>query len=276
MPRHRLVIDSPVVLAYAAWMASTDFSSHTVQDRTRWAHRLACALDPLTATPMELATFLGSSKAKSAWSRRTYYNHARAFFDWLVAAELRSDNPLDSPLLRKPRQGQGVPKPLTLEEEKRALEAASGDMYAYLILALRAGLRAHEIAKVAGEDVREDFLTVRGKGLKEAVIPTHAQVWALTQDYPERGYWFPHPGAPGTPLSASVLSRRVGDHFRKPEVDIPTGSIHRCRHTYATTLLRRGANIREVQTLMRHSSLATTAIYTAVDDESLRSAIDLL
>jgi len=51
------------------------------------------------------------------------------------------------------------------------------------------------------------------------------------------------------------------------------GSLHRARHTYATTLLRTGANIRVVQELMRHKSLSSTAIYTGVDEEELRNGI---
>ena len=51
------------------------------------------------------------------------------------------------------------------------------------------------------------------------------------------------------------------------------GSLHRCRHTYATELLRAGANIRVVQTLMRHASLSSTQIYTAVDENERREGI---
>jgi site-specific recombinase XerD len=54
------------------------------------------------------------------------------------------------------------------------------------------------------------------------------------------------------------------------------GSIHRARHSYATTLLRAGANVRVVQTLMRHSSLATTAAHCAVDEDERAAAIRLL
>lgn len=54
------------------------------------------------------------------------------------------------------------------------------------------------------------------------------------------------------------------------------GSIHRMRHTFATRLLRAGVNIRVVQTLMRHRSLASTMIYTAVDEDERRDAISRL
>jgi site-specific recombinase XerD len=54
------------------------------------------------------------------------------------------------------------------------------------------------------------------------------------------------------------------------------GSTHRCRHVYATRLLRSGANVTGVQRLMRHGSLETTAAYTAVDEGELRGAVKLL
>jgi len=59
------------------------------------------------------------------------------------------------------------------------------------------------------------------------------------------------------------------------DLDI-AGSIHRCRHTYATRLLRAGTNIRIVQKLMRHSSLASTQVYTDVSEDEQRNAIGLL
>lgn len=60
------------------------------------------------------------------------------------------------------------------------------------------------------------------------------------------------------------------------EVGIPTGSIYLARHSYATTLLRSGTNIRVVQRLLRHSDLSTTAIYTAVDEDEMRAAVNRL
>ena len=52
-----------------------------------------------------------------------------------------------------------------------------------------------------------------------------------------------------------------------------SGSLHRCRHTYATTLLRSGVNIRVVQSLMRHESLSSTQAYTAVEDDERTAAV---
>lgn len=73
-----------------------------------------------------------------------------------------------------------------------------------------------------------------------------------------------------TPLCVSTRTTRL---FAANGIE---GSIHRCRHTYATRLLRAGVNIRVVQELMRHKSLASTQIYTAVDEVERRDGIDRL
>ena len=140
-----------------------------------------------------------------------------------------------------------------------------------LVLALLAGLRAHEIAKIRGEDVTADLIYVEGKGQVRAALPTHPDIWALAQRHDEPGYWYP--GPEDGHLRGNTISIRVGQLFRGLNI---TGSIHRCRHTYGTRLLRRGAHIRTVQKLMRHASLATTQVYTDVSDDELRDAIGLL
>jgi integrase/recombinase XerD len=73
-----------------------------------------------------------------------------------------------------------------------------------------------------------------------------------------------------TSLAVSTMTTQL---FKANGIE---GSIHRCRHTYATQLLRAGVNIRVVQTLMRHASLTSTQIYTAVDEDERRDAINRL
>jgi len=114
-------------------------------------------------------------------------------------------------------------------------------------------------------------LFVTGKGGQEATVPTHPDLWLLAGSYPATGYWFPSPS--GGHILAGTVGIRVGRLFRRHGIE---GSIHRTRHTYGTRLLRSGANIRVVQTLLRHASLATTEMYTAVDEDERRAAVCLL
>lgn len=262
---------------YERWMRSQARSPRTIAQRLRMAAKvLEQWPDPGAATTNDVTDWLGRAAGDlSNWSRATYHSDVRAFFKWLFDAGHLHADPTDSGLMKRPKAHSRIPKPLTPAEEARALRFAHGNLEAWLLLALRAGLRASEIAAFRGEEIGEDFIVLTGKGSKDGAIPTHPELWALTEHYPRRGWWFPSPTHDGH-VSGKSVGILVGRHFRSPEVDIPTGSIHRCRHSYATSLLRRGANLRKVQTLMRHSSPATTAIYTAVDEDELRAAINLL
>lgn len=136
------------------------------------------------------------------------------------------------------------------------------------MLGYLAGLRAHEIAKVHGRDIDEQRLRVLGKGGFDATIPTHPVLWELVQHYPRDEYWFPSPYGPH--IVASTVTTAVRTLFRALGI---AGASHRARHTYGTTLLRGGANLRVVQELMRHQSLATTALYLGVDEDERQHAI---
>jgi len=121
---------------------------------------------------------------------------------------------------------------------------------------------------VTGEDVTRDWLFVVGKGGQRAHLPTHRQVWTLARTMPRRGFWFPD--GEGGHITSQAVSAAVGRQMRKHGI---SGSLHRCRHTYATSLLRSGVNVRIVQELMRHSSITSTEAYTAVSDVERASAI---
>ncbi len=71
----------------------------------------------------------------------------------------------------------------------------------------------------------------------------------MAEQYPSRGVWFPGGWSGRAHVSTHQVTTRVSDLFRAAGIE--HGSIHRCRHTFATQMLRNGANIRVVQTLMR-------------------------
>ena len=242
----------------------------TAENRAKFA---ASALrtwpDPSRITVEQIQAFLGS---KTGWTRTTYYGHLKSFFGWLHESGVIDRDPMRKVV--RPRSPSGVPKPLSKAEMDRVLALAEGRTRAWIILATYAGLRAHEIAKLRGEDVQEDYIYVRGKGGKEAGIPTHAEIWLLAQRYPRSGYWFPSGLQADGHIRADSVTIGTARLFR--DAGIPHGSIHRARHCFGTNLLRSGVNIRVVQQLMRHSDLSTTALYCAVDEDEMRSAINLL
>ncbi len=220
-------------------------------------------------TRANVTTLLASRSMKSNWSKVTYFNHLSSLCQWLVAAHYIAENPMDD--IKKPSKGSSLPRPLSEEEVDRVLSVVSGDVRAWVMLALFAGLRVSEIAAIHGEDVTARGIYVQGKGGKREILPCHPDLWEIAQAYPRRGPWFP--GPEGGHIRSQQISLTVGRLFRSMSID---GSIHRCRHVFGTRLLRAGVHIRKVQKLMRHSSLQTTANYTAVDEDELRDAIGQL
>lgn len=199
---------------------------------------------------------------------RTYHDHFRALYRWLVESERMSRNPLD--VLPRPPTPKPHPRPLSRDDAARSLMYADGDLRAYLLLGRFAGLRAHEVAKFAGPDIDAEALYVLGKGGQRAIIPTHPALWELAQTYPREGYWFPSERSAAGHVTPHAVTMRVSRHFARLGID---GSSHRNRHLYGTELLRAGANLRVVQELMRHADLTTTVRYLGVDQEEKVAAI---
>lgn len=113
-------------------------------------------------------------------------------------------------------------------------------------------------------------MRVLGKGGVESVLPLHPEIVALAASMPTRDYWFPS-DRPGP----HVLSRTVSVNVRRAcaAAGVPLHGAHPLRHWFATWLVRGGADLRTTQTLMRHSSLATTARYCEVSEDSRRAAV---
>lgn len=252
---------------FGQWLGAQGASTRTVRERLVVVRAFGrfVDVDPRLAQVQHVITYLGRTDL-SAWSRVTYWSALSVWFAWLHSSSQRVDNPLHQ--LRPPKTPRGAPRPLQPREIDALYAAASPRMRAWLTLGRRAGLRAHEIAKFRGTDIDERTLFVLGKGKVAATLPTHPEIWALAQTY-GAGYWFPSTHARGHILPETV-SHTSAVFFHSLGIE---GSIHRCRHTYATDLLRAGVHVRKVQELMRHSSLNTTARYTAVDEDELREAI---
>ena len=261
------------VSEYTAWMRSWGASEATIRSRVSVARsRLsAWGLDGFTSENAQ--AWLGRTLSErgeplSRWSRSTYFAHLSDLCAWLVATGRIAESPIEG--MRKPTRPKSLPRPLSIDEEHVVLTQATGRQRAWLLLARLEGLRAHEIAKIRGEDVTAQSVYVEGKGGVRASLPTHPDVWDLAQDYPRRGYWFPSVKRPGEPVAGATVSNYTGKFFHDLGIE---GSIHRVRHSFGTGLLRQGENLRTVQRLMRHSSLATTETYLQVLDDELSAAV---
>lgn len=209
----------------------------------------------------------------SSSSRATYHASIRAYHAWLVRTGQRPDDPtLETPTPKRPK---GLPRPVTDAKLFSMLEGVNRRRTRMMImLAAFCGLRVHEIAKIRGEDVDLDgqVLYVNGKGGKVSMIPLHQDVAALAEDFPREGWWFPSYVLDG-PIRPGAVSKAIHKTMVRNGV---AGKPHQLRHWYGTTLVRNGVDLRTVQELMRHESLATTQIYTQVSDVQRRKAISAL
>lgn len=264
-------VDDMLMLAFTDWMRGWGAAKRTVTDRAVVVRAFLRECPDVAQHTEEAVMRWIAERSGSAWTRSTYFTHFRSFYTWAVSAGVIDCSPLAT--TRRPRGAKPRPRPLTADESRRVLARATGDRRAWITLALYAGLRAHEVAKIRGEDIDGDTLYVRGKGGKDAMLPVHPEVAALARAYPRVGYWFPSASSATGHVSRHTVSTSTSRLFELCGIE---GGLHRARHAYGTTLLRSGANIRVVQTLMRHESLATTAAYLAVDADEQAAAVAAL
>lgn len=255
------------------WMQSQGLSARTIGERTATIrhlleHARACAR---TLEPVHIQRYL--ARDMSPATRATYHASIRAYCAWLQRTGIRDDNPADR--TPRPKRPKSVPRPVEGSQLMALLEAANRKRTrTYVLLGAMAGLRVHEIAKIRGEDIDPytGVLTVVGKGGKVAQIPLHDRLVEEASHYPAIGYWFPAYGKQTSAphVSSHAVSAAIAGAMQRAGFK---GKPHQLRHFYGTELVRAGVNLRIVQTLMRHESPATTAIYTRVNVEQLRAGI---
>lgn len=188
--------------------------------------------------------------------------------------------------LRPPRLGQRLPKALTIDQVESLLDAPDPAQplgirdRALLELLYATGARVSEIVQLDVDDVTDaDVLRVRGKGDKERMVPIgqyarEAVEAYLTRVRPElsrRGRATPRLflGARGAPLSRQSVWLVIQAAAERAQLSGHV-SPHTLRHSFATHLLQGGADVRVVQELLGHASVATTQIYTHVSVDALR------
>lgn len=260
-----VLVMPPTISEYRTYLQSRGLAPLTVKERVKFARGRWNEWGTWEVTGADLSAWLGRHEG---WTRLTYHNHLRSLFSWLQEAGHIEDDPMRG--VRRPPKPRPSPSPLTEVELRVALAAADPTVRTYLMLGYLAGLRAFEIAKFHGRDITAAGIYVMGKGGQGATVPTHPLLWELAGRYPRDGYWFPSPVEGRPHVGAASVTQRIRRHFQQLGI---SGATHRARHTYGTTLLRNGANLRIVQDLMRHASLSTTAVYLGVDEDERRNAI---
>ncbi|MCV7208433.1 tyrosine-type recombinase/integrase [Mycolicibacterium canariasense] len=264
----------PLLRVWRTWQFARSLSKRTVDERIATVIRFAGwhNISPETATTEQIVEWLAEGGTWSPNSRWTYYTALNAWFVWLQKAGHRVDNPMIN--TESPKRIKGHPHPPTNAQVQRLIGThMRRRTNAMVTLALFQGLRAHEIAKIRGEDfdLIERRVTIDGKGGFVATVPLHHRVLEIAYQMPRTGYWFPgcdHGHQRRESVCGTVKEAMV-------RAGVP-GSCHSLRHWFATGLLEAGVDVRVVQVLLRHQSLATTEIYTLVQTQRQAKDIDRL
>ena len=211
----------------------------------------------------------------------------KSFFHFLVMADYREDDP--SELLEGPKIGFKLPEVLTVEEIDTIISTVDmskkeGQRNRAILETLSScGLRVSELCNLKLSELYfdEGFIKVEGKGSKQRLVPISPRAikeikyWLLDrnlgkikkgfEDYVFLARW-------GNSISRIMVFHLIKELAEKAGIT-KNISPHTFRHSFATHLLEGGANLRAIQCMLGHESIATTEIYTHIDRNMLRSEI---
>jgi site-specific recombinase XerD len=265
-------LTSSTLNQWRSHMIAAGLSTRTINERIRTVARIECDLrcPALVADQFQLTDWISHGDVLPG-TRAAWHSTLSAFFAWATTSGLRQDNPMQQ--IKAAKRPKRAPRPISDTSFRRLLtESSDHDLTAMLLLAGCQGLRVSEIARMHGGLIDNDAKTlrVRGKGGHELVVPIHRRVLAHAKKMP-RGYWFSSQRS--SHLGGKTVSQRIRLHMIRCRV---AGTAHSLRHYFCTELVERGADLRVVQELARHSQLSTTAIYVAVTDSRQRAALEML
>jgi integrase/recombinase XerD len=248
-----------------------------------------------------LADLDGRGFKSSSVARRL--SAMRHLFRFLLNERIRSDDP--AAILSGPKRGQGLPKVLSISDVDRLLVRAKAlteeaetspqerlramRLYCLLEVLYATGLRVSELVALPLSASRSDarMIVVRGKGNKERLVPLNEASRRAMADYlaamqalkasknnnATGSKWlFPSFGESGH-LTRQHFARDLKELAASAGLSPRLVSPHVLRHAFASHLLHNGADLRIVQTLLGHTDISTTQIYTHVVEERLKSLV---
>jgi integrase/recombinase XerD len=278
-----------------------DFSEFLARDKQNFAGVETQALRDYLAD-LDSRGFKSSSVARRL-------SAMRHLFRFLLHERIRSDDP--AAILSGPKRGRGLPKVLSISDVDRLLVCAKAladapeatasqrlralRMYCLLEVLYATGLRVSELVSLPLAASRRDarMIVVRGKGNKERLVPLNepsrqamadylAAMEALKQEKKNSGpaskngsaskWLFPSFGESGH-LTRQHFARELKELAPAAGLAPRLVSPHVLRHAFASHLLHNGADLRVVQTLLGHTDISTTQIYTHVVEERLKSLV---
>jgi integrase len=235
--------------------------------RNDWSLLIRMGVHPQDANLDDIQRTIMS--VKSASTKGTYAARFKSMFKALNKMGLIDNRVMDDmPAIRK---GRGLPHPLTVNEAKMLITEARQPMKDWFIIGCYAGLRAMEVANLRGVDLEqaEDgyILRVAGKGGTDLSVPVAKIVADTILKYEtNQRLW---------EVTPNRLSKKTSIEMKR--LGITKKTFHACRHFFATNMLEKsGGDLLAVRDLMRHSSVATTQVYTQLATGRTRSLVNLL
>lgn len=265
----------------------TDFKNIVIKDMT--------VEDLKRVTLDDLHAYLGyltRNNNSKATTRARKVSSIKALFNYLTAkTNLLEVNPAQN--LESPKLGKRIPKYLSLGESQKLLKvtAISEDQrnverdYAIITIFLNCGIRLSELVGINIKDISfsECKLNVIGKGNKERTIYLNKACMKAIQAYLDVRPADIKNTPDKKPLFLSERKERISQRtvqvivkkeLQKAGLDTNKYSVHKLRHTAATLMYQNGVDIRALQELLGHESIATTEIYTHVDNSQIRNAVE--
>ena len=259
-----------------------DFDEITIDDLT---------LDTLKLVDLniiyEYINFLNRVRNNSPASRARKIASLRSFYKYLCnKAHLLENNPTID--LDTVKIGKRLPRYLTLEDSVNLLSAINGDNaerdYCIITFFLNCGLRLDELVKINILDIRDKKLTVIGKGNKERTIYLNSACIKAFENYMTvRNTLTVKNISDKNALFLSRLNKRISrrtvqtivqKYITQIGLDRHKYTTHKLRHTAATLMYQSGVDIRALQEILGHEQLSTTEIYTHVNNDLLKAAVD--
>ncbi len=232
-------------------------------------------------------SFVSNNRDNTSHARARKVASLKTFFNYLnTKAKLLDTNPTGE--LESPKIIKRLPRYLNVEESKKLLSSVSTVEgpnsvrdYAILTIFLNCGIRLSELVGINLSNIKNNTLTVIGKGDKERSIPLNNACVQAIAEYmkvrPVNGIKDKNAlfiSGHKQRISKESVQKIVKKYIKEAGLDPQRYSTHKLRHTAATLMYKYGnVDIRALQELLGHQSIATTEIYTHLDQQQLRDAV---
>jgi len=234
-------------------------------------------------------SFVEKQRNNSAYARARKVAALKSFFKYLYTkAKIINENPTSD--LETPKINKRNPVYLTLGESKDLLNSVDGTYkhsnrdFCIITLFLNCGLRLSELCSINISKIKDDTLTIIGKGNKERTVYLNKScLRAISQYMEERNLMGILPEYKDSlfiserkcQLNKRTVERLIKKYIGEAGLDMEKYTPHKLRHTAATLMYKYGnVDIISLQKILGHENVSTTQIYTHVDDEKLREAVN--